>query len=116
MGRYRRFRINPEVAEDIRSIRRHDEKLAILILQKMADLKAGRILGEPLAVLPATGDLADCRKIYVGLEHGRPTHRIVYQEHDDGVVELIEVIAVGEREALSVYLDALRRLGRRPES
>ncbi|HKN50483.1 MAG TPA: type II toxin-antitoxin system RelE/ParE family toxin, partial [Actinomycetota bacterium] len=63
-------------------------------------------------LLPGTGDLSDCRKLYVGLEYGRPTHRIVYREHDDGVVEIIEVIAVGEREAFTVYLAALRRLGR----
>jgi hypothetical protein len=30
----------------------------------------------------------------------------------DPLVEIIEVIAVGEREAFAVYLTALRRLGR----
>lgn len=112
MAKYRQFRAHPEVAEDLRTIRRHDEKLALLILREIADLRAGRVSGEPLEVLPGTGDLSDCRKLYVGLEYGRPTHRIVYREHDDGVVELIEVIAVGEREAFTVYLTTLRRLGR----
>ena len=112
MAKYREFRAHPGVAEDLRAIRRQDEKLALLILRRIADLRAGRISGEALELLPGTGDLSDCRKLYVGLEYGRPTHRIVYREHDDGVVEIIEVIAVGEREAFTVYLAALRRLGR----
>ena len=112
MAKYREFRAHPEVAEDLRAIRRQDEKLALLILRRIADLRAGRISGEALELLPGTGDLSDCGKLYVGLEYGRPTHRIVYREHDDGVVEIIEVIAVGEREAFTVYLAALRRLGR----
>jgi hypothetical protein len=58
------------------------------------------------------GDLSDCRKVYVGVVGGNPTHRIVYRQHSDGAVEIIEVIAVGQREALAVYLDTLRRLGR----
>ena len=112
MAKYRQFRAHPEVAEDLRAVRRQDEKLALLIMRRIADLRAGRVSGEALELLAGTGDLSDCRKLYVGLEHGRPTHRIVYREHDDGVVEIIEVIAVGEREAFTVYLAALRRLGR----
>jgi hypothetical protein len=108
----RRFGALPEVSDDIRAIRRENEKLALLIIQKIADLKAGRIAGQALENLPVTGDLSDCRKIYVGLEFGKPTHRIVYAAHDDRGIEVIQVIAVGEREALAVYLDALRRLGR----
>lgn len=112
MTESRRFSALPEVTDDLRAIRVDDEKLALLIIQKLADLKAGRITGLPLENLPWTGDLSDCRKIYVGLEWGRPTHRIVYTSHDDGAVEVIQVIAVSEREALAVYLEALRRLGR----
>jgi hypothetical protein len=112
MAESRRFGALPEVTDDLRAIRLENEKLAILIIQKLADLKAGRISGQPLENLPDTGDLSDCRKIYVGLAFGPPTHRIVYASYDDGAVEVIQVIAVGEREALAVYLDALRRLGR----
>lgn len=112
MARQRTFRALPEVTDDIRAIRRRSEKLAVLILEKLADLRAGRIEGHPLAELAGTGELSDCRKIYVGIEPARPTHRIVYRQHDDGAVVVIEVIAVGEREALAVYLEALKRLGR----
>src|SRR5438105_13597933 len=45
----------------------------LLLLRTMADLRAGRVSGEPLELLPGTGDLSDCRKLYVGLEYGRPT-------------------------------------------
>src|SRR4051794_8979108 len=112
MAESRRFGALPEVTDDLRAIRLENEKLGTLIIQKLADLRAGRITGQPLENLPRVGDLSDCRKIYVGLEFGRPTHRILYSSHDDGVIEVIQVIAVGEREALAVYLDALRRLGR----
>jgi mRNA interferase RelE/StbE len=112
LARQRKFRALPEVTDDIRAIHRRSEKLAVLIIEKLADLKAGRIEGQPLAELAGTGDLSDCRKIYVGLDPIRPTHRIVYRRRDDGVVEVIEVVAVGEREALAVYLEALKRLGR----
>lgn len=114
MARQRRFRALPEVTADIRAIRRGSEKLAVLVIEKLADLRSGHIEGQPLGQLPGTGNLSDCRKIYVGLDPVRPTHRIVYRQHDDGAVEVIEVVAVGERESLVVYLEALKRLGRDP--
>ena len=112
MARQRKFRALPDVTDDIRALRRRNEKLARLVIEKLADLRSGRIEGQPLSALAGTGDLSDCRKIYVGLDPIRPTHRIVYRQHDDGAVEVIEVVAVGEREALIVYLEALKRLGR----
>ena len=113
MARQRKFRALPEVTNDIRAIRRRSEELAVLVIEKLADLRGGRIEGQPLGELAGTGGLSDCRKIYVGLDAVRPTHRIVYRQRDDGVVEIIEVVAVGEREALAVYVEALKRLGRR---
>jgi mRNA interferase RelE/StbE len=111
LARQRRFQVHPQVADDIRAIRRQNEKLAIVVLGKLADLRAGRVEGQPLQDLPGTGDLSDCRKIYVGLTAMMPSHRIVYRVKDNGAVEVIEVVVVGEREALAVYLEAIRRLG-----
>lgn len=111
MARQRRFEVHPRVVDDLRAIRRQSEKLAVVVLTRLADLKAGRIEGRPLQDLPGTGDLSDCRKIYVGLTAMMPTHRIVYRVKDNGAVEVIEVVVVGEREALAVYLEAVRRLG-----
>jgi hypothetical protein len=47
---------------------------------------------------------------------GQPTHRIVYRQVSGGEIEVLEVIAVGPREAMAVYLEAARRLGRSPTS
>ncbi len=100
-------------AEDIRRLHRQDPALVLVVLQRLTDLAKGRLDGEPLERRVA-GDLSDCRKLYVGVLGGQPTHRIVYRLVSGGIVEVLEVIAVGAREALAVYLEAARRLGRLP--
>ena len=100
-------------ADDIRRLHRADPALALVVLQRLTDLAKGRLDGEPLERRVA-GDLSDCRKIYVGRVGGQPTHRIVYRPMGGGTIEVLEVIAVGMREAMAVYLEAARRLGRTP--
>lgn len=63
--------------------------------------------------MAVTGDLADCRKLYFGLGDP-PSHRIVFRELDDGMIEVIEVVAVEAREDMYAYLLASVRLGRLP--
>jgi hypothetical protein len=112
-GRPRRRRITylAAAADDVRRLHRDDPPLALVVLQRLADLAAGRLDGEPLERRPSA-DLADCRKLYVGRTGSRPTHRIVYRQFDNGAVEVIEVVAVGPREGLAVYREASERLGR----
>lgn len=92
-----------------RGLHRADRPLGELVLQRLTGLRAGRLDGVPLEHRPA-GDLSDCRKLYVGRVGEQPTHRIVYRRHGNGVVEVLTVVAVGEREGLAVYLAALGRL------
>lgn len=64
--------------------------------------------------MATTGDLTDCRKLYFG-RGNPPSHRIVYREAGtDGALEVLEVVAVEERDALYVYLLTANRLGRLP--
>ena len=107
----RRLTYLEAAANDIRRLHREDPALALIVLQRLTDLAKGRLDGEPLERRVA-GDLSDCRKIYVGRVGGQPTHRVVYRPIGGGAIEVLEVIAVGVREAMAVYLEAARRLGR----
>lgn len=111
----RRLTYLEAAADDVRRLHRANPDLALLVLQRLTDLAQGRLDGEPLE-RRATGDLSDCRKVYVGLVGGQPTHRIVYRQVGGGVVEVLEVVVVGAREAMAVYLEAARRLGRIPSA
>src|SRR2546423_3020623 len=108
----RRITYPEAAADDVRRLFRQDRALGLVVLQRLTDLAKGALTGEPLEQRPSA-DLADCRKIYVGTTGGRPTHRIVYRDVAGPVVEVIEVVAVGPREGLAVYLEAAERLGRR---
>jgi hypothetical protein len=111
-ARPRRLTYLQAAADDVRRLHRHDPETALVVLQRLTDLAHGRLEGEPLERRPSA-DLSDCRKLYAGRTGDAPTHRIVYRQIGTGVFEVIEVIAVGMREALSVYITAAERLGRR---
>lgn len=69
--------------------------------------KLGQLLGEHSEV----GDLSDCRKIYFN----GARHRIVYRlAPNEQAPARVDVVAVGARASLRVYLEAARRLGRTP--
>ena len=54
------------------------------------------------------GDLSGCRKIYFN----GARHRIVYRLlPDERAPTTVDVIAIGPREALAVYVSAVERLG-----
>lgn len=83
-------------------------------------VEKGEYEGEPLTDAANTGDLADCRKIYVGDgSPGPPSHRVVYRNvgPDTSVtptIEVVEIVAIAEREDSHVYMQSARRLGRLP--
>lgn len=90
-------------------------RIALLLLSEVVQ---GRRAGRPLGVRLPTGDLSDCFKVYFDeVRDIKPRYRIVYREFDDGSVlgVRVEAVAVGRRDALSVYFEAARRLGRLPE-
>lgn len=85
-------------------------------------VERGEYEGDLLADAARTGDLSDCRKVYVGDGTMPPSHRLVYREAaEDDVspaevqVVAVEVVAIVEREDAHAYMQAARRLGRLPK-
>ncbi|NQW71677.1 MAG: hypothetical protein HQ453_03025 [Actinobacteria bacterium] len=77
-------------------------------------MSKGLMAGMPLAHLASVGDLSDCYKIYFDIQDASsPRYRFVYRLLPNRVEAVsVEAIAVGERRALRVYVNAARRLGR----
>ena len=73
------------------------------------------IAGQALRNTAFYGDLSDCFKYYFGVTDVA-THRIVYRKLPSGAIEVIEAIAVEQREDGYVYLLAASRLKTLPDS
>ena len=99
---------------DLERLRQDDERLARRALALIRLVETGRLDGRPLQDLALYGDLSDCRKIYFGAEQGHNTHRITYRTSHDGHLELIEIVALEQRQDGYVYLLAANRLRRLP--
>ncbi len=79
---------------------RLDGSQKILVDKSLKRIKAlGMSAGEGLG-----GKLHDCRK----LKHKKAGIRVVFRESDNGI-EIIEILAIGKRNNLSVYRDAEKR-------
>ncbi|CAB4572639.1 MAG: hypothetical protein F2534_12825 [Actinobacteria bacterium] len=112
----RKWRAHPAVEKDIERLGEDDPRLkvrAVALLDLLAD---GKVAGEELKDMAFYGDLSDCFKFYFGITGGAITHRIVYRTLADGGIEIVEAIAVEEREEGYVYLLASHRLGRLPDT
>jgi hypothetical protein len=110
----RKLRALPEVAGDISAL--PTQKLQEIALQRISDVVNGRLSGARLEDMSRTGNLTDCFKLYFDERGGPdPAYRVVYRELAEGAVEVVEVVAVEQRDALYVYALAALRLGRLPE-
>jgi hypothetical protein len=110
----RKLRALPEVAGDINAL--PTQKLKEIALQRISDVMNGRLSGARLEDMSRTGDLTDCFKLYFDETGGPdPAYRVVYRELAEGAFEVVEVVAVEQREELYVYALAALRLGRLPE-
>jgi hypothetical protein len=101
--------------DDLARIAEDDPSLARHVISKIRDLEAGRVDGVPLKSMAKTGDLGDCRKLYVGTTQPA-SHRVVYRAIDDaGIkIEIVEIVAIEARADQYAYLLAAVRLGRLP--
>ena len=90
-------------------------KVRVMTLERLAFIRDGKLRGERLDNHPTTGDLSDCYKLYFDpVPTRKPRYRLVYRYTPNEVAAVaLEAVAVGEREALSVYIQALERLNRR---
>jgi mRNA interferase RelE/StbE len=112
----RKVRFLGAAATDIERLAKDDPVIGRLAALKVHELARGDVVGEPLAEMASTGDLSDCFKLYFGIG-SPPSHRIVYIEIADTgppVWEIVEIVAVEERDDLYAYLLASSRLGRLP--
>lgn len=103
---------HPKFADDIKNL--PTTNLQRLALQRITDVSNGSLAGIPLKDHPSVGDLSDCRKIYFDeQDEMAPRYRLVYRLLPNEVKAVcVEAITVGERNALRVYVEAARRLGR----
>jgi hypothetical protein len=110
----RRAEYLPGSVGDLKRLHTDDPRLATRAYA-LVDLIVGReIIGDELRLLPSYGDLSDCRKVYFGATGPTISHRLVYREVADGRFEIVEVVAVEQREDGYAYLLAASRLGRLP--
>jgi hypothetical protein len=112
----RTWRALPAAAQDLERLADDDPRLklrAVALLDLLAD---GRIDGVELKEMAFYGDLSGCFKYYFGATGGDITHRIVYRRLADGGLEVIEAIAVEQRDDGYVYLLASNRIGSLPTS
>jgi mRNA interferase RelE/StbE len=80
-----------------------DGRVKKLIAKQLQKLASSPELGELLGN-KAGFDLSGCRKMYVDNKRVR----IVYRIFEDKII--VEVIAIGDRDEMSVYEDAAQRL------
>jgi len=106
----RRWRALPAAVADIERLGEDDHRLRLRAVVLLDLVAGGRHRGRPLEDMAFYGDLSDCFKVYFGVD-GAATHRIVYRVLD-GELEVIEVVAVEQREEGYVYLLAAKRTGR----
>lgn len=103
----------PAATADLARLEQDNHRLVVRA-QALVELVVDReIEGAELKLLASYGDLSDCRKVYFG-DTTEPTHRIVYRLLDDHAIEVVEVVAVEQREEGYVYLLAAQRLARLP--
>src|SRR5699024_2502506 len=106
----------PGVADDIKAL--PSVNLQRRALRIALDIAEQTLRGIPLGDHAATGNLSDCYKVYFDETDDRPARcRLVYRQLPRGTVEvsLVEIVAVGLRASMSVYAQAVHRLGRLTE-
>jgi hypothetical protein len=87
--------------------------LQIAAMNEIKTLRENPWLGTGLRERARAGDLRSLRRVAFDdpAWDDKPRYRIVYRnEPDDGVVDVVAVIAVGRRERLSAYREAAGRL------
>ncbi|CAN5752643.1 hypothetical protein BH23ACT10_BH23ACT10_13410 [soil metagenome] len=108
----RRLKLTAPARQDLLDLKQDDVALVRGALRVAKRIERGEIDGVALRDFGKTGDLRDCRKVYFGAEPGADTHRIVFRILAGGEVEIVEIVAVAQREADVAYLQAALRLER----
>ena len=95
----------PEVDDDLRALA--SDELRQEALRLLVRLRDEPDLGLRLGKRRDTGDLRGCRKLYFDEDRHRVVYRLLPTEKQP---ETVDVIAVGPRAEMEVYVEAVRRL------
>lgn len=90
----------PQARKDLEEL---DNSVRLLVFKQLKKLSASPELGELLGNKVGF-DLSGCRKMYVDNKRVRIVYRII----EDKIV--VEVIAIGDRDEMSVYENAAQRV------
>lgn len=91
----------PEVEDDLKQL---DHSVRLLVFKQLKKLSQSPQLGDLLGN-KAGMDLSGCRKMYVDHKRVRIVYRIIEE------VIIVEVIAIAQRDDMSVYREASERIG-----
>lgn len=92
--------LTPDAARDFRNL---DQSVKDQVAKQLRKLETSPQLGEPLGCRAGL-DLTGCYKLYAA----RKTVRIVYRILEMQII--VEIVAIGKREDLAVYREAVKRL------
>lgn len=90
----------PEVEDDLKQL---DHRVRLLVFKQLKKLSQSPQLGDLLGN-KAGMDLSGCRKMYVDHKRVRIVYRIIEE------VIIVEVIAIAQRDDMSVYREASQRI------
>lgn len=90
----------PEVEDDLKQL---DHRVRLLVFKQLKKLSQSPQLGDLLGNKVGM-DLSGCRKMYV--DHKRV--RIVYRILEEVII--VEIIAIAQRDDMSVYCEASQRI------
>ena len=110
----RSARYLPGATGDLKRLLADDRRLALRAYAMVELIVDREVVGDELLLLPSYGDLSDCRKVYFGATGTTISHRLVYREIADDRLEIVEIVAVEQREDGYAYLLAAARLDRLP--
>ncbi len=106
----------PNAEEDLRQIATTEPRVAKAALEIAKTLRENPYLGDEMRKRPRLELLADRRRIRFDEPEwgGKPRYRLVYRnEPSDGAHHVVAILAIGERESLRAYRDAVKaRVGR----
>jgi ParE toxin of type II toxin-antitoxin system, parDE len=98
-------KVRPEALADINAL--GSVTLKLEAAKYLLRLEREPFLGRPLGLHPTVGDLTGYRKVFFGTGS---SHRIVYHPMSDPSAITVDVIAVGPRAELAVYITAVSRI------
>lgn len=103
--------ITPIAESQLADLAETDRGAALAAMKLILELRENPSLGDEMRERPRYASLSDCRRVrFDRADHtGKPRYRLVYRnEPSDGAPHIVAVLAVGAREKLRAYGDAVK--------